>query len=97
MKIRNIIPPLFEAKVEKQPLMEGGGMTIDEALSEWKGKPRRMGCVAATDWFCKRVEGFQPTRLDRYTQEGDYFGHVVATDGAVIIDLAPYADRPAED
>ena len=70
-------------------------MTIDKALQEWRSKNRRMGCVAAADWFCKRVPGFRPESLDRYTKDGDYFGHTVATDGVVRIDISPYADRPA--
>lgn len=71
-------------------------MTIDSAIKEWKTKKRRMGCVAATNWLCKRVPGFKPIRLHRYTTQGNYFSHVVATDGIVIIDLAPYADKPSD-
>ena len=70
-------------------------MIVDEALAEWRSKQRRMGCVSATEWFCKRVPGFRPESLDRYTAEGSYFRHVVATDGLVRIDLSPYADRAA--
>lgn len=70
-------------------------MTLDEALKEWASKKRRMGCVAATDWLCSRVEGFRPERLSRWTEDGDEFQHVVATNGLVRIDLAPYADGPA--
>lgn len=69
-------------------------MPIDDAIRDWKSAKRRMGCVAATDWLCKRVKGFSPIRLTRYTKDGDVFQHVVATDGFVVIDLAPYADRP---
>ena len=69
-------------------------MTIDQAVTEWQSKQRRMGCVSATEWFCKRVPGFRPEWLDRYTKEGDYFGHTVATNGLIRIDLAPYADAP---
>jgi hypothetical protein len=72
-------------------------MTIDEAIQEWQSKNRRMGCVAATDWFCKRVKDFYPDRLPRYTSEGHYFEHVVATNGFIRIDLSPYADRPREE
>lgn len=68
-------------------------MTIDNAITEWKAKDRRMGCVSATDWFCKRVVGFIPKRLTRYTESGDIFQHVIATDGIVVIDLASYADH----
>lgn len=50
--------------------------------------------MAATDWFCRRVPGFYPERLNRFTVEGELFQHVVATDGFVRIDLAPYADKP---
>jgi len=69
--------------------------TIDQAIEEWETANRRMGCVAATRWFCSRVQGFTPLRLTRYTKEGEIFQHVVATDGKVIIDIAPYADHPS--
>ena len=75
-------------------------MTIDEAVREWKSKSRRMGCVSATDWFCARVPGFEPLRLTRYIKDGGPGGlweHVIATDGTIRIDLAPYADKPKED
>ena len=68
--------------------------TIDEALKQWYSRKRRMGCNSAADWFCKRVSGFKPISIDRYTKNGDYFGHTVATDGKIIIDLSPYADLP---
>jgi hypothetical protein len=71
-------------------------MTIDEALTEWYTRKRRMGCVAATDWFCKRVPEFEYLELDRYTKTGEYFGHIVATNGKIIIDLSPYADLPRD-
>lgn len=71
------------------------GMTLDQALAEWKSKRRRMGCVSATDFLCKRVPGFRPIRLTRYLESGELYEHVVATDGLIIIDLAPYADRPS--
>lgn len=67
-------------------------MKIDDALKEWGAGKRRMGCVAATAWFCRRVPGFRPERLVRYTSDGEPFEHVVATNGVVRIDLAPYAD-----
>jgi hypothetical protein len=69
-------------------------MTIDDALKEWQSKKRRMGCVAGADWFCKRVKGFWPERLDRYTEDGYLFQHVMATNGLVRIDFTPYADAP---
>lgn len=72
-------------------------MTIDEALTEWKTKKRRMGCVAAAKWFCKRVAGFQPEDLERYTSSGEFFGHVVVTDGSIRIDLSPYNDKPSQE
>lgn len=71
-------------------------MGIGKAIKEWKSKNRCMGCVAATEWFCKRVEEFYPEALDRYTKDGDYYRHVVATDGEIRIDLSPYADRPTD-
>lgn len=72
-------------------------MTADQAMSEWKTKRRRMGCVAATDWWCRRVAGFTPERLTLYTATGDLYQHVVATDGVVRVDLAPYADQARYD
>ena len=72
-------------------------MTIDETIKEWESKKRHMGCNSATDWFCKRVKGFYPEHLIRYTEDGWLFGHTVATNGRVRIDLSPYADRPRED
>lgn len=70
-------------------------MTLDQALAEWKSKRRRMGCVSATDFLCKRVPGFRPMRLTRYLESGEIYEHVVATDGLIVIDLAPYADCPS--
>ena len=55
-----------------------------------------MGCVSATLWLCKRVPSFKPLRLSRYTKLGNYYEHVVAFDGDIIIDLAPYADKPQD-
>lgn len=72
-------------------------MTVDEALTEWHTKRRRMGCVAAANWFCKRVPGFKPLRRSSYTEEGYLYQHVVASNGRVIIDLSPYADGPKQD
>ncbi len=72
-------------------------LTIDEAVVEWQSKRRRMGCTAASDWFCARVAGFWPENLDRYTASGDYFGHTVATNGLIRVDLTPYADQPRDD
>jgi len=68
--------------------------SIDEAIHEWNSTRRRMGCVAATNWFVKRVPGFRPERLTRYTENGEVFEHVLATDGRIRIDLAPYSDCP---
>lgn len=28
-------------------------MTVDEAISEWASKKRRMGCMSAANWFCQ--------------------------------------------
>lgn len=69
-------------------------MTIDETLIEWRSKKRTMGCVSASEWFCKRVNGFRLERLDRYTKTGEYYGHTVCTNGVVRIDLSPYNDSP---
>lgn len=73
-----------------------GSMDIQAALDEWQSKKRRMGCVSAAEWFCVRVSGFYPERLDRYTSQGELYQHVVATNGRVRVDLTPYADRPSE-
>lgn len=72
-------------------------MTIEQALKEWKSKKRRMGCVSAAEWFCKRVPGFHHEHLHRWTENGEYFGHSVATDGNIRIDLTPHLDSPRED
>lgn len=65
-------------------------------LIEWQSKKRRMGCVAATEWFCKRMPEFKPKRITRYTNDGNLYEHVVASNGIVDIDLASYADKPRE-
>lgn len=72
-------------------------MTIDAILREWKSKERRMGCVSATRWFCARANSFHPKRIARYTKDGAIYEHIVATDGSIVIDLAPYADRPTSE
>lgn len=69
-------------------------LQISEAITEWKSKARRMGCVSASDWFCSKVDGFSPLRVPRYTEAGEYFSHVVATDGEIVIDLTPHLDYP---
>ena len=69
-------------------------MTLDNALAEWYSKDRRMGCVAAANWLCKRVPTFRCERLTRYSSDGHVYQHVVATNGLIRIDLAPYADAP---
>ena len=65
-------------------------MTKEDALTEWKSKKRRMGCVAATDWFCARVDGYVPKRLKRPDWD-----HVVAVNLLTcdIVDLTPHLDR----
>ena len=65
-------------------------MTISQAITEWEKHKRRMGCVAATDWFCKRVKTFKPLRRKFYLpggtdKNGELWEHVVATDGKVIM------------
>lgn len=69
-------------------------MTLEEAIAEWRSKPRRAGCVAATKFLTSRVPGWYPARITRFTKDGDTYDHVVATDGFIVIDLAPYADKP---
>jgi hypothetical protein len=71
-------------------------MTLDEVINEWQSKKRTMGCVAATRWLCKRRPDFKPLRVTRYTKDGEPFQHVVGTNGQIIIDLAPYADKPRD-
>ena len=66
-------------------------MTLDQALREWQSKKRTMGCQSATTWLCSRVPSFHPVRYSLYNQAGDYTEHVVASNGRVEIDLAPYA------
>lgn len=67
---------------------------LNSVLKEWQSKTRRMGCVSAAKWFCRRVPSFKPERVKRYTKDGEVFEHVVCTDGIIRIDLAPYADQP---
>jgi len=69
---------------------------LSAAIKEWETKPRRMGCVAATKWLVSRVPAFEARRITRYTKNGEVFEHVVATDGTIVIDLAPYADSPRQ-
>lgn len=75
-------------------------MTAEQALKEFNSKKRRMGCVSAVDWFCKRVDGFYPKRKTYTIKEGKYRGetyeHVVATNGIIEIDVAPYANKPRD-
>ena len=68
--------------------------TLNSVIKDWKAKKRRMGCLAATKWLCKRIPGWKPIRLQHYNEDGELYEHVVATNGSVHIDLAPYANRP---
>ena len=68
-------------------------MKIDETIIEWTSKKRRIGCVSATNWFCKRVKGFTLDRLPQFTSDGGSYSHVVASNGCIRIDLAPYTDK----
>jgi len=71
-----------------------------KALEEFNSKKRRMGCVSAVNWFCKRVDGFYPLRKTYIIKDGQYKGevyqHVVATNGEIEIDVAPYANKPRD-
>lgn len=67
-------------------------MTLEDCILEWKSKKRRMGCVSAADFLCSRVKGFHPKRLTKYTDTGEIYEHVIATDGVVFVDLAPWND-----
>ena len=67
-------------------------MTISEAVDEWCSRKRRMGCVSASEWFCKRVKGFKPLLVERWTEDGDSFGHVICDNGQIRVDLTPHLD-----
>lgn len=67
-------------------------INLDAVIIEWQSKSRRMGCVSAANWLCKRRPDFIPKRLRRYTETGEIYEHVVCTNGHVVIDLASYAD-----
>ena len=69
-------------------------MNIDSALKEWQSKKRSMGCVSATNWFCKRVGGFSPRRKIYFTHLGDEYQHVVASNDLIEIDLMPHRNVP---
>ena len=83
--------------VELQQKLGSNKDLIAKVIVEFKSKRRRMGCVSATAWFCKRVPGFRPLRLTRKLKNGDVYQHVVATDGKQIVDLAAYADKPRDE
>ena len=69
-------------------------LLINRTINEWNSKNRKMGCVAATNWFCRRVPSFTPLRIEGYTRSGDVFQHVVASNGKVIVDLVPELNSP---
>ena len=81
----------------QQKLGSNNDHLIAQVIAEFKSKRRRMGCVSATAWFCKRVPGFRPLRLTRKLKNGEIYQHVVATDGKQIVDLAAYADKPRDE
>lgn len=68
-------------------------MSVSKALTEWSSKKRRMGCVSASKWFCKRVRGFYSKRLKLFNSKGEYYEHVVVSNGIIEIDICPYANR----
>lgn len=75
--------------------------TFEEILKEWTTKKRRMGCVSAAEWFCERMNGFYPIRkrfyLEGGTEEnGNFWEHVVITNGIIEIDVTPYNNKPKE-
>ncbi len=82
--------------LKKEIQMPKFEVTAQEMIDEWMSKDRRMGCVSATTWAVKRLEGFKPLRIIRYTPKGEVYEHVVAFNGKIIIDLAPYADAPED-
>lgn len=82
---------------DKDILQPMGNMNIDKAIKEWESKERTMGCNNATLWFVTRVRGFYPEQLSRWTKNDKIgYGHYIATDGKIRIDLAPYADKPED-
>jgi len=91
MKIREILTEL--------KTIQESTSTIQDSIEEWESKTRSMGCVAATDWFCKRHPKFHPIRKTSYMKNGNdkngrFYQHVVATDGKIEIDLSPYNNKP---
>ena len=86
MKLKDILQEIESIRSKKE--------AINAAVKEWNRSKRRMGCVSASEWFCKRVTGFYPLRLTRKLPNGEIYQHVVSTDGKIIIDLAKYADHP---
>ena len=74
---------------------------VESALREFDSKRRTMGCVSATEWFIKRVTGFKDKRktikIPRGKYRGEYYQHVVATNGKFEIDVAPYSNTWKED
>jgi len=76
-------------------------VAVDELLLEWKSKTRRMGCVAAAEWFCRRNGNFRPLRKRYYMQGGTdnnglFWEHVVITDGFIEIDTNIYNNKPKD-
>jgi hypothetical protein len=69
-------------------------MTIPEVISEFKSKNRRMGCVQAAHFVIRRLKNFKPIRYERVDSYGYSYGHVVATDGNINIDLVPHLFAP---
>jgi len=68
-------------------------MGIDAVLAEWRSKKRRMGCVSASEWWIKRLPGFRVVRKRFYYPNGEFWEHVVITDGVIEIDPSPYANH----
>lgn len=51
--------------------------SFESVLKEWKKQPRRVGCVAAAQWWANRLPQFKLLRRNYYTENGDLYqrGH----------------------
>jgi len=75
--------------------------SIDNVLTEWRSKRRRMGCVAAAKWWIRRLPNLKAIRKRFYypggtDDNGLFWEHVVLTDGFIEIDPSPYANQSSD-
>lgn len=75
--------------------------TINTVLQEWKSKRRRMGCVAAAEWWIKRLPQLRSVRRRFYypggtDENGQFWEHVILTDGCIEIDPSPWSNKSSE-